>query len=120
LSRERSDLRRLGREPRRRALASRSVDARFAQVAREPAQLRGDLFGLAGERSLAEQRAPRGDRLGRRLRGQIEGDVRRCRRRECSEPLVVECRDRAEARVLSGELSPAGAGLVEFELGRDV
>jgi len=32
----------------------------------------------------------------------------------------VERGDRTEARVLLGELSPAGAGLVELEQGRDV
>jgi hypothetical protein len=32
----------------------------------------------------------------------------------------VEGRDRSEARVLPGELSPAGAGLVDLERGRDV
>jgi len=44
-------------------------------------------------------------------------DPARGKRRE---PLVVESGDRTEARVLLGELSPAGAGLVELEQGRDV
>jgi len=60
----------------------------------------------------------RGDRLRRTRRRQVEGDVRR-RRCEGGQPFVMEGRDRSEARVLSGELSPAGAGLIDLEGGRD-
>jgi hypothetical protein len=63
---------------------------------------------------------PGGDRLGRGIGIEIEGDVRRCGRGERREALVLEGRDRAEARVLSRQLSPAGAGFVELEPGRDV
>jgi hypothetical protein len=59
------------------ALGVRSRDARLAEVAREAPQLRRDLFGLTGERALAEERATRGDRLGRGLGRQIDRDVRR-------------------------------------------
>jgi hypothetical protein len=86
----------------------------------EPPQLGRHVLGLAGEFALAEERAARGDRLCRRFGREVERDVGRRSRGQRREALVVERGDRTEARVLLGELSPAGAGLVELELGRDV
>jgi len=75
---------------------------------------------VAGERTLAEERPARPDRLRRGVGVEIESDIRGRRCRERREALLVEGRDRAEARVLRGELSPPGAGLVVLEPGRNV
>jgi hypothetical protein len=87
---------------------------------REPPQLGGDVVDLTGELTRAEERTARGDRLCRRCGRQVEGDIRRRGRCEGGQPFVMERRDRSEARVFSGELSPAGAGLIDLEGGRDV
>jgi hypothetical protein len=62
-----------------------------------------------------EQRGPRAHRGRGGLSVEVDGDIRRGTLREVGEALVVEGRYRTEARVLVGELSPAGAGLVYLE-----
>ena len=116
---QRGDVELRRRVPLGSALARGSLDARVAQIAGEPPQLGGDVVGLAGQRAFAEERAASGDRLRGALRREIERDVGRRGRGQRREALVMECGDRTEARVLRGELSPAGASLVELELGRD-
>jgi hypothetical protein len=101
-------------------LTGRTLEARLAEVAREAPQLSVDLLGLAGQGPFAEERVARADRLRGGIPLQIESDVRRGEPGEGRQSLVVERRDRPETRVLAGELSPAGAGLVELERGRDV
>ncbi|OGO68244.1 MAG: hypothetical protein A3H36_09375 [Chloroflexi bacterium RIFCSPLOWO2_02_FULL_71_16] len=54
------------------------------------------------------------DRFSRLIRGELHVDRRRRPRRQIGQALVVEGGDRAEARVTSGDLSPAGAGLVDL------
>ena len=109
----------VGREPLGRTLGRGSLDTGLVQVPSEPAELGGDVFAVARERRLPEQRVAGPDRRRRAVGGEIQRDVRRrssCQRRQ---PLLVERGDRSEARVLSRELSPARAGLVDLERGRD-
>ena len=82
-------------------------------------KLGADVIGLTGEGAFAEERPAGGDRLGGRFGGQVDRDVRYRRCRERDEAFVVEGRDGTQARILAGELSPAGAGLVDLELVRD-
>ena len=117
---ERHDVRRVGREPIGRALGRGSLEAGPAQVLREPAELGGDVRGIAGERAFSEQRMAGRDRRRRGVRGEIQRDVGRRSRAERGEPFLVERGDGPEARVLFRQLSPARASLVDLERGRNV
>ena len=61
------DIEPLARQAFAGALGRGPLDARLGEVAGEPLQLGGDVVGLAGQRTLTEERASGGDRLGRRL-----------------------------------------------------
>jgi hypothetical protein len=101
-------------------MRGRVWDGGLREVARDASQLLGQLVGVDRDRSGREERRARGDGRGRRVRGEVDGDVRRDARTEVAQALVVEGGDRTEARVRFGELSPAGAGLVDLERRRQL
>ena len=114
---ERTDVDRRGRQALRRLLRRSGVRG-LGEVARDAMELASELFGVARETASGQERDALADGGRRLLAGEVDGDVGRRARGKLREPLVVECRDRSEARVLSGELSPASAGLVDLELCR--
>ncbi len=109
--REAGDVKPRPRELRGRVMRGRADERGLGEVARDASQLVRDLAVVEGEAAGREQRLAGGDRpfgLGGRER---EVDVRCGAGQELGEALIVEGRDRAEARVSASELSPACAGL---------
>jgi len=93
----------------------RADEGRLGEVPRDARELVAELAVVEGEAPGGKERLSSGDRaLGV---GGREGkvDVRSRAGEKLCEPLVVEGRDRTEARVTASELSPAGAGLFYLE-----
>jgi hypothetical protein len=91
---------------------------RLREVTRHAAQLALDVVGIDREAAGLEEGDPLADGPRGGLGVEVDRDIGDGALREPGETLIVERGDGPEARVLAGELSPAGAGLVDIERAR--